>query len=190
MPARHEMMKIKSTFSKVHGSGITLDIHFPNIEKMGTNLTIDIILQNVLSHLEDNNLKNLNNVYIQVDNVNSNKGLLIFGVCAALILTGIVRKFKLSYLLVGHSHDDIDGSIGTVATVLRPEDVYSILHIKSIVNETLKNLQVKHFRINIGTINYESLKVLINEAFSPNHNIAVAKMRLVLKLLFIADSNY
>jgi hypothetical protein len=130
MEARHDMMKIKSTFTKMHGYGIRIDINFPNLEKMGTNLAIDCILENILHYMKANDLKQLDNVYIQLDNVNSNKGLLLFGVLAALIIAGVIKKCKISYLIVGHTHDDIDGVIGDAATSLRGEDVYSLSELE------------------------------------------------------------
>lgn len=178
MPARHEMMKMKVTFTKLHGKGLVLDINFPNIEKMGTNLTIDIIISNILFYLEHSNQRFLANVYMQFDNVNSNKGMLIFGVCAALILAGIVKKIKISYLLVGHTHDDVDAAIGTAATALRPVDVYSISSLKDILETALSGLKVLGVRVNMGTLNYEGLKDLIKEACPSN--IPVTQMRQVL----------
>jgi hypothetical protein len=54
---RHDMCKIKSTFTNIHGKGITVDINFPNCEKMGTNLTIDIMVKTIRDYLEEINLQ-------------------------------------------------------------------------------------------------------------------------------------
>jgi hypothetical protein len=178
MHARHEMCKIKSTLTKTHGNGITIDINFPNCEKMGTNLTIDIMLKTIEDYLEDKSLESLDNVYFQFDNVNSNKGLLIFGVCSALIMSGIVRKFKISYLMVGHTHDDVDANIGECATALRPEDVYSLTNMKEYLEEAFKSRKFK-LRVNIGVANFEALLPLIKDCLSCSE-MPVAKMRQVL----------
>lgn len=40
-----------------------------------------------------------------------------------LVLLGICRKVKLSYLIVGHTHEDVDAVIGNVVSRLRREDL-------------------------------------------------------------------
>jgi hypothetical protein len=147
---------------------------------MGTSLSIDILLKVITDYLEDNNLKQLDHVYLQLDNVVTNKHILIFGVCSALIMWGIVKKFKISYLIVGHTHEDIDGTIGNAATTLRPEDVYSLSNMNAYLAETYKNLACKHFRfkVNVGCMNYEPLLEIINKSLSkdvPNKNIATMR---------------
>lgn len=43
--------------------------------------------------------------------------------CINTCVSGIVRKVKISYLKVGHTHDDIDAIIGNVITHLRSLDI-------------------------------------------------------------------
>jgi len=54
----------------------------------------------------------IRNLYIQLDNVSSNKCFTIYSVLIELIKNGVLKKVKVSYLIVGHTHEDIDALIG------------------------------------------------------------------------------
>lgn len=58
-----------------------------------------------------------------MDNVIYNKCHTVIGTMSMLTLLGIVRKVKLSYLVVGHTHEDVDATIGNVVTHLRAQDL-------------------------------------------------------------------
>ena len=76
---------------------------------------------------------------MQLDNVKSNKCWTLFAGLSALISLGIVRKVKVSYCVVGHTHEDIDAIIGTVVTYLRNVDIQSFSmfdrHVRDAVNK-------------------------------------------------------
>lgn len=111
-PARHLMLKIKSTFIKVHGIGSLLVVTLPDIEKQGGNLTVECILRAMEFAMRQSNMIKIRNLYIQLDNVSSNKCYSIISSMAAVVATGICKKIKINYLIVGHTHEDIDGLIG------------------------------------------------------------------------------
>jgi len=58
------------------------------------------------------NIMKLRNLYIQLDNVSSNKCYTIISSMTALVSTSVCKKVKLHYLIVGHTHEDIDALIG------------------------------------------------------------------------------
>jgi len=111
-PARHLMLKIKSTFIKVHGIGSLLVVTNPDIEKQGGNLTVECILRGIRFAMKQANMNKMRNLYIQLDNVSSNKCYSIISSMAAVVASGICKKVKINYLIVGHTHEDIDGLIG------------------------------------------------------------------------------
>ncbi len=113
-PARHLMLKIKSTFIKVHGIGSLLVVTNPDIEKQGGNLTVECILRGIRFAMKQANMIKMRNLYIQLDNVSSNKCYSIISSMAAVIASGICKKIKINYLIVGHTHEDIDGLIGNL----------------------------------------------------------------------------
>lgn len=50
-------------------------------------------------------------LYLQLDNCYRDcKNIHILGFCALLLKAGVSKKVRLSYLMVGHSHEDIDQS--------------------------------------------------------------------------------
>jgi len=111
-PARHTMLKIKTTFIKVHGIGSLLVVTFPDIEKQGGNLTVECIISGIQFAMNNANIPKIRNLYIQLDNVSSNKCYTIISSMAALVVCGVCKKIKIHYLVVGHTHEDIDALIG------------------------------------------------------------------------------
>jgi len=66
------MLKIKTTFIKVHGIGSLLVATFPAIEKQGENLTVECIIREIQFTMNNANIPKIRNLYIQVDNISSN----------------------------------------------------------------------------------------------------------------------
>lgn len=66
-------------------------------------------------------------LYLQLDNCggeNKNKHILFF--CALMVGVGLVKKIKLSFLPVGHTHEDIDQLFSRLAARLRQTDVITL----------------------------------------------------------------
>jgi hypothetical protein len=158
-PARHDMMKIKMTVMKCHAFGTFVDIKFNELEVMGANLTIENIFETIFHYMEKTNQSSLRNVYIQLDNVYSNKGYIILICLAILIRLGIVKKIKIGYLLVGHTHDDIDGLIGVIASALRQLDVMSLSELVKAIRRAVhkESAEVKEVLLWYGLPDYESV---------------------------------
>lgn len=78
--------------------------NFPNIAN-DANLTIHII-QHIINSWEDELPYKL---YLQMDNTSrENKNSLLFSYLNMLVEKRIFRKVRVSFLLVGHTHDQID----------------------------------------------------------------------------------
>ena len=58
-------------------------------------------------------------LYLQADNAKDNKNFVITGLCEMMRDTGVFKKVKLSYLPVGHTHEDVDASFGALSKMLR-----------------------------------------------------------------------
>jgi hypothetical protein len=89
------------------------------MELQGGNLTVECILRGIDYAMRSKKLKRLRNLYIQLDNVSTNKCSTVIAACVLLVMLGIRKKVKLSYLEVGHTHEDVDALIGTVTGTLR-----------------------------------------------------------------------
>ena len=61
----------------------------------------------------------LESLYVQVDNTSANKCFTVLIGLAALIALGICTKVVLAFLLLGHTHTDVDRVIGLVVAYIR-----------------------------------------------------------------------
>ena len=78
----------------------------------------------------------LETLYVQVDNTSSNKCFTVLVGLAALIALGICNKVVLAFLLVGHTHTDVDRIIGLVVTYIRRMNVATFEELKSFCLES------------------------------------------------------
>ncbi|XP_078368507.1 uncharacterized protein LOC144652327 [Oculina patagonica] len=59
-------------------------------------------------------------LYLQLDNCYRDcKNIHILGFCALLVKAGVFKKVRLSYLMVRHTHEDIDQMFSRIAEALR-----------------------------------------------------------------------
>jgi hypothetical protein len=68
-------------------------------------------------------MTHLDTLYVQVDNTSSNKCYIVIIGLASLVALGICNKVVLAFLLVGHTHTDVDRIIGLVVSYIRNLDV-------------------------------------------------------------------
>lgn len=69
--------------------------------------------------------KHFKTIYIQLDNTSINKCYALLVGVAVLLLLGITDAVKIAYLVVGHSHTDIDRIIGLVSSYLKKKDIFT-----------------------------------------------------------------
>jgi hypothetical protein len=54
-------------------------------------------------------------LYLQIDNCGENKNKVMFSFLTDLVRRGIFSKVKAGFLMVGHTHEDIDQLVSTIA---------------------------------------------------------------------------
>ena len=121
-------------------------------------------------YLKQQKKKSLRNLYIQMDNASPNKNFTILSALSSLVLLGIVKKVKISYLKTGHSHTFGDGIIGTVGTRFVQGNVPTFEEFRRVVNEAFKDLgSLYHdvYRI-VGMTDY---KVMFDDVRDNPHEI-------------------
>jgi hypothetical protein len=69
-------------------------------------------MQGIEFAMKERNIDYIRNLYIQLDNVSSNKCFTIYSALIEVLKNGMIKKVKVSYLIVGHTHEDIDALIG------------------------------------------------------------------------------
>jgi hypothetical protein len=75
-------------------------------------------------------MTHVDTLYVQVDNTSSNKCYTVIIGLASLVALGICNKVVLAFLLVGHTHTDVDRIIGLVISYIRNLDVSSFEELK------------------------------------------------------------
>lgn len=127
-----------------------------------------------------NGNKPITNLYIQLDNTNYNKGYGLLSALASLVQNGIVKKvsvcinkkkypspklllshrfqIKISYLIVGHTHADVDALIGTIVSYLRNVDQMSPEEFSEAVGRACSsaNGTIDGIQNTLSTHDYES----------------------------------
>ena len=121
-----EMAKVKMHLygALVHGRG-AYAFTIPDHEKQGHNATIQV-LQHILEDLKRKGGSLPPVLKLQLDNTTKqNKGQFLYGYLAMLVEFGVFREVEVSFLPVGHTHEDIDQFFSRVSMYFRHHDVFS-----------------------------------------------------------------
>lgn len=188
---RHKMMKIKLTVAKIHGYGSYTYINFNRVETLGGNLTVDLIMRTIYGYMKNRGLRKLRNVYIQLDNVVSNKVWVIYAALGVLILKGVIKKAKIAYLLVGHTHEDVDALIAVIAQFLRPTDMFGLSDLREALLSRIKSGNARMIDVftYIGIPDYN--KIFPNKEINPQSVTGLCdKAKQVLYNNYLFSINY
>jgi hypothetical protein len=75
---------------------------------------------------------------IQADNcVRENKNKFLFGLCAALVGLGYSEEVCVGFLLVGHTHSDIDQQFSSISHVLKGDDINSLSELYKLLQNQI-----------------------------------------------------
>ena len=86
----------------------------------GGNLIIDVLRRTLLDIEKKGKLPYINPVlYLQIDNCGENKNKTLFAFLTDLVRKQVFHKIKASFLMVGHTHEDIDQGFATISGHLR-----------------------------------------------------------------------
>ena len=116
-------------------------------------------MRSLKTYLKAKKMKSLRNLYIQMDNASPNKNFCVIAAMGALVLLGIVKKVKISYLMTGHSHTFNDGVVGTVGNRFVEGDVPTFEKFREVVNEAFADMGSKNhevYRI-VGMTDYKEM---------------------------------
>ena len=86
----------------------------------GTNLMVEILRQTLLKLQEQGKLPHNDPVlYLQMDNCSENKNKTLFAFLADLVLKNVFNEVHVGFLMVGHTHEDIDQFFSIISSWLR-----------------------------------------------------------------------
>ena len=77
-------------------------------------------------------------LYIQADNVNSNKSKVLMGYLCHLVNLGVFTKIKVNFLLVGHTHENIDQMFSRFSIALRQYDCLTLDKLMEVAKNSLQ----------------------------------------------------
>ena len=109
----------------VHGRGQYAYTVTDNV-KMGNNATVDVLYRTLVD-IKKKEGKLPRKLYLQLDNTSRQcKGFGVMGYLGMLVDHGVFEKVVLSFLPVGHTHEDIDQFFSRVAVYMRKESAYDL----------------------------------------------------------------
>ena len=110
-------------------------------------------------------------LYLQMDNATSeNKNKLVVGFCGLLVLFGLFSKVKISFLPVGHTHEDVDQMFSCFSRGLKNQSVLAPSALKAIMR--------KAFNANGGAADGKREAPLVLDVESPLYWKAMLESKL------------
>ncbi|XP_066302145.1 uncharacterized protein [Branchiostoma lanceolatum] len=115
------------------------------------NLTVTVlmkILQDVAT-ANGGHLPPVHVLYLQLDNCyRENKNCYVLAFCCELVPQKIVRKVKLSFLVVGHTHEDVDQFFSRISTTLKRSEATTLPELIETIEKSYtpapEAFQLKH----------------------------------------------
>ena len=120
----------------VHGEDLYSDVWIDSHNKHDSNQVITSIM-NVINDVRDSREGLLPCVLrIQADNYGrENKNQYMFAFCVVLVRLGYFVEVYLSFLLVGHTHEDIDKRLSVISSTLKCHDIDSMRELLELVQK-------------------------------------------------------
>ena len=128
----------------VHVEGVMVQNRAPHLEfslqnvRGDGNVLIDTVHRAVLREqsARQSEQKCMPEVfYLQLDNVNTNKSKDLLAYLSLLVKRGVFKKVKINFLLVGHTHENIDQLFSRFSVRLRKEDALTVKVLMKIAKE-------------------------------------------------------
>ena len=126
----------------VHGEGLYLDVWIDSHHKHENNQVITSIM-NVINDIRDRRGGLFPPVLrIQVYNCGrENKNQYICAFCVALVGLGYFAEVCLSFILVGHTHEDIDQRFSVISSTLKHHDIDSMQELMKLIQKKASHIE-------------------------------------------------
>ncbi|KAK3251756.1 hypothetical protein CYMTET_38921 [Cymbomonas tetramitiformis] len=118
--------------SMIENVGRFMDFNYANF-KDDANFLVNVLHRDILRIQEhrrngdgENSYPMPEVLYVQLDNVSTNKSKLMLAYAAWLVHTDVFRKVKLNFLLVGHTHENIDQMFSRFSVRLRRKQAWTL----------------------------------------------------------------
>lgn len=151
---RSVMLKHKLMGVRVHGYKKRDYLYFaPSFlgAEVGSNYTIEAIGRTLVHEEEYRRERSMgwpSVLFVQLDNTTSdNKNKYVFGYLTHLVDSGIFKKVYVSFLPVGHTHEDIDQCFSVIQKALAKREAFTFEEWAELVHESFKQDFNKIYRI-------------------------------------------
>ena len=114
-----------------------LEFTLPNVRN-DANALIDTVHRSILreqAERQGNNQSMPEVFYLQLDNVNTNKSKDLMAYLSLLVKRGVFMKVKVNFLMVGHTHENIDQMFSRFSVRLRKEAALTVKALMKIARE-------------------------------------------------------
>jgi hypothetical protein len=126
-----------------HGRGSKCWV-VPGHFKQGTNVVVEILIRS-LKEMKAAGLNIPKKIFLQLDNTcKQNKNKFLMGILGYLVLVGVADKFIVSFLPVGHTHEDIDQLFSRLVIALMCRDARSVQELMEIIQSAYSDKQGRH----------------------------------------------
>jgi hypothetical protein len=117
----------------VHGIGLYCHVWIDAHYKHDSNQVVTSIME-VIRDVKRRHGRLPPYLRIQADNCGrENKNVYILALCGTLVALGIFKEIQLSFLIVGHTHEDIDQRFSTISSALKRQDIHSLKELLNII---------------------------------------------------------
>ena len=121
----------------VHGVG-AYAFTVPDHEHQGHNTTIQVLHEILAELRKQGELPRV--LKLQLDNTTKqNKGQFLYGYLALLVECGVFETVEVSFLPVGHTHEDIDQMFSRIAVYLRTHDCFCREDLRDAIRASYTN---------------------------------------------------
>ncbi|XP_078586053.1 uncharacterized protein LOC144877086 [Branchiostoma floridae x Branchiostoma japonicum] len=101
------------------------------------NLTITVLMKILQDVAKANGGRLPPVLYLQLDNCyRENKNCYILAFCSELVRRKIVKKVKLSFLMVGHTHEDVDQFFSRISTTLQKSEATTLPELQALIESS------------------------------------------------------
>ena len=155
--------------SIIEGLGIHLEFSYTENIGDSSNVLIDNI-QKGIKRLHDHRRSRREPLpevlYLQLDNTTHNKSKSLFTYLSWLLDTGIFKKVKVNYLLVGHTHEIIDQVFSRYSVALRKVNCLTLAELMEVAKTCYTpNPTVEHVQSVTNWLQWFQDESAINETF-------------------------
>ena len=126
---------------KLHHAGETQHFAFmfpPWVGHGGSNTVLEALCR-LVDHMGPNRPAHL---FIQVDNCSENKSKTLLALADKLVKDGMFETVQLNYLMVGHTHEDIDQWFSVFSKAIAKEDIWTVDQMFSLLQTVSENDQI------------------------------------------------